>query len=232
MVDTYRGVVRVRAWPKKRGPSKSKVVREQNAWFKAANAIAKIAAPSQLTAAIEATRNTGLYPRDLIVRAMGVGLIDIVDDAGNVITYRQDRIDPVAFQGAILELDVDAAIPINSVTPLTWPLPIKDTASFWDISEPTRLTIPAGVEQVEISARTLQLATKAGQLIILLTKNDAEFARQEHNMTAWHGATLNTGALDVVEGDYFIFNLFMTYSGGVAQAAGLTAFTINVVGAP
>lgn len=228
--DTWRGQQRVRSWPRKRGPSKNYLQQIQTQWFKAANAIAKIAAPSQQKAAIEATRNTGLYPRDVIVRAMGAGLIDIVDEDGKLIQYQQDRMDPVAFQGAILELTSDQAIPVNTVTPVTFPLPVKDTASFWDITEPTRLTIPPGVALVEIGCRTLQLVTKTGQLILLLSKNGSEFARQAIGGTMWHGEVLKTGALPVVEGDYFEFKLFMGYGGGAAVAGGLTAFSINVLG--
>ena len=119
--DTWRGQQRVRSWPRKRGPSKTYGQQIQTAWFKAANQLAKFAAPSQQKVAIEATRNTGLYPRDVIVRAMGAGLIDVVEPDGTLVQYRQDRMDKVAFHGAILELVVNAAIPLNTVTPLTWP---------------------------------------------------------------------------------------------------------------
>ena len=229
--DTYRGQQRVRSWPRPRGPSPLEQQQIQTEWFKAANLLAVKAAPSQMAVAVESTRNLGLYPRDVIIRAMGAGLIDIIEPDGSLIQYRQDRLDKVIFQGAVLELDVDQAIPANTVTTVSFPLPVIDTASFWDVTSPGRLTIPEGVTLVEVGCRTLQLTTKTGQLILLLNWNGIEFARQAIGGTMWHGEVLKTGPLPVVEGDYFQFKLFMGYTGGVAVAAGKkTGFNINVLG--
>jgi len=228
--DTWRGQQRVRSWPRKRGPSGTPQQIQQRQWFKAANALAKKVAPSQMATAIEATRNTGLYPRDIIVRAMGAGLIDIIEPGNHLVQYRQDRIDPVAFQGAILELAAPIAIPINTVIILTWPLPVIDTASFWDVSAPTRLVVPFGVTVCEVSIRSFQAFSGNGQMIVLMYKNGASLGRSGFNANAHHGESWSSGPLSVAEGDYFEFGLYMTYSGGSAAAGGLTAFCINVLG--
>ena len=183
-----------------------------------------------MAAAIHATRNTGLYPRDVIVRAMGTGLIDIIEPDGTLVQYRQDGIEPVSFQGAILELVTPIAIPASTVVIMTWPLPVIDTASFWDISAPTRITIPFGVTVVDVSIRTFEALSKTGQLIVLAYKNGASLGRAGYNAAAHHGESWSSGPLSVVEGDYFEFGVYMTYSGGSAQAGGLTAFSINVLG--
>ncbi len=70
MIDTFRGVVRIRKWPKKRGPPKSEAQRFWVDWFKQANHLAKYADPLTQIAAIELTRGTGWYPRDVILKAM------------------------------------------------------------------------------------------------------------------------------------------------------------------
>lgn len=230
IVDTWKGKQRVRAWPRKRGPSKSLEVRQQNAWFKAANLLAKLAAPSQIKASMEATKGTGLYPRDLIVRSMGQGLFDLGTMDGKVIRYRQDRIDPVSFQGAIVELASPIAIGFQSTVTMVWPLPLVDTASFWDISAASRLTVPAGVTECEVLMRTFQPLNKSGQMIIRGYRNGIEIARDGYGVTSWHGATLHLGHMAVEEGDYFQMKVYMNYSGGSADASGRTAMSLHVTG--
>lgn len=229
MVDTFRGRIRIRAWPRKRGPSKSTEVQQQNAWFKAANLLAKKAAGPQIVTAMEAAKGTGLYPRDIILRAMGVGLFDIILPGGELVTYRQGGVDPVAFQGAILELAVAIPIPANTTTLIVYPLPLVDTALFWDIANPTRLTIPTGVTIVRFTARTYEEVTQVGQLLIMLFKNGAPaLARVGFNATAWHGETLESGAIQVVAGDYFEMGVHMAYP-GTADANGRTHFSVEIL---
>lgn len=82
MVDTTRGVLRVRRWPKKRGTPKSEAQRFWIDWFRQANFLAKYADPAQLTRAITLTENSGLYPRDIILKAMRGRYAWWIDDAG------------------------------------------------------------------------------------------------------------------------------------------------------
>ncbi len=70
MIDTFRGTLRVRKWPKKRGRPKSERQRWWNEWFKQANLLAKYADPLTQATAIELTKGSGLYPRDIILKAM------------------------------------------------------------------------------------------------------------------------------------------------------------------
>jgi len=229
MIDTFRGVMRVRKWPRKRGPSKSPAVRQQNAWFKAANEIAKRAHGSQIAQSMVLARGTGLYPRDLIIRAIGVGLIDIVFPGGNISTYRQGGIDPVAFQGAIVQLAAPIAIPIGVSTVMTWTLPLKDTGGFWNVAFPTRLTIPAGVTIVGLHCRSLERVTRAGQMQILIAKNGAvEFGRAGYNATSFHGESWDSGPMVVIPGDYFEMLLNFGYSGN-APAGDFTQMAIEIL---
>ena len=70
MVDTVRGVLRVRKWPKRRGRPMSSVQRFWVDWFRQANVLAKYASAMDQRAAIEASKNSGFYPRDIILKAM------------------------------------------------------------------------------------------------------------------------------------------------------------------
>jgi len=70
MIDTVRGVIRVRKWPKKRGPPKSESQRFWVDWFTQANRLAKYASGMDQARAIAMTAKSGWYPRDVLLKAM------------------------------------------------------------------------------------------------------------------------------------------------------------------
>jgi len=70
MIDTVRGAIRVRKWPKKRGPPKSERQRFWVDWFKQANRLAKYASGLDQVTAIAMTLRSGWYPRDILLKAM------------------------------------------------------------------------------------------------------------------------------------------------------------------
>ncbi len=82
MIDTVRGVIRVRKWPKKRGTPKSPKQRFWNDWFSQANKLAKYADPMSQVRAIEMTKGTGQYPRDVLLMAMRGSLYYWADATG------------------------------------------------------------------------------------------------------------------------------------------------------
>ncbi len=84
MVDTVRGVLRVRAWPKKRGTPKSELQRWWIDWFRQANKLAKYADPMSQARAIEITKDSGMYPRDVLLSAMRGRLYYWQDQNGKV----------------------------------------------------------------------------------------------------------------------------------------------------
>jgi len=82
MIDTVRGVLRVRKWPKKRGTPRSALQRFWIDWFTQANLLAKYADPMSQVRAIEMTKGTGLYPRDVLLSAMRGRLYWWADETG------------------------------------------------------------------------------------------------------------------------------------------------------
>lgn len=70
MVDTVRGVLRVRAWPKKYGKARSALQQSWIDWFTQANRLAKYADGLSQARAIEMTKGSGMYPRDVLLKAM------------------------------------------------------------------------------------------------------------------------------------------------------------------
>ena len=65
-----RGALVAAKWPRKRGSPKSPVTREQNEWFRQANLLAKYADGQSQWMAIEVSRGSPWYPRDLLISAM------------------------------------------------------------------------------------------------------------------------------------------------------------------
>lgn len=69
-IDVFRGKIRVRAWPSKRGTPKSEVVRQNNLKFKMANLLTKYLAAREQQVCREATHRTPLLPRDVMLMGM------------------------------------------------------------------------------------------------------------------------------------------------------------------
>ena len=82
MIDTVRGVIRVRRWPKKPGPPRSALQRWWMDWFTQANLLAKYADPMSQARAIQMTKGSGLYPRDVLLKAMRGRLHWWADETG------------------------------------------------------------------------------------------------------------------------------------------------------
>lgn len=77
IIDTFRGRPRVRKWPRKRGPPKSLKHKNTIAWFVWANRMAKASPARTQIAAMNRSRRTGFYPRDLMVAALRGTLVRV-----------------------------------------------------------------------------------------------------------------------------------------------------------
>lgn len=66
MIDTFRGQLRARAWPRKRGKPKSAKTQQHVERFVAVSRALKFGHPDEHAAAIKATKGTPLYTRDLL----------------------------------------------------------------------------------------------------------------------------------------------------------------------
>lgn len=203
MVDTWRGKVRVRKWPDKRGRPKSEAVRKQNDWFRQANRLASRAPPSQMRSAIEITKNSGLYPRDILMRMMAGNLGDIPLSDGRILTKATKRIDPVSFQGAIQNNTVAQPITANVTTNLLWQLPVFDPLGFWSIAAPNRLTIPENISMIRIDAGARITNGGVGILRVIIRHNGSDIPRGTSGNATHAGTTVSTGPIPVTPGDYF-----------------------------
>jgi len=82
MVDTVRGVLRVRKWPRKRGKPTHATTIFWNEWFTEANLLTKYVDAATMRRAIQMTTGTPQYPRDVILAAMRGRLYSWADENG------------------------------------------------------------------------------------------------------------------------------------------------------
>lgn len=232
MVDTVRGKVRVRAWPKPRGRPKSAAVRSQNEWFKSATQKLNHVAPDQMRIAIQAAKGTGFYPRDLLMNAMSGGIIEVVFPDGTVLTSGRRFLEEVMFQGVLLAQDTTTTLPALSTTVIPFPTPVLDTAGFWDAANPTRITIPASVSIAKLSAFfTTDFIVNTGSVVLFFFKNGVEFQRWQGTWSTWPMFGSFTGPLVVSEGDYFEMKMF-TSDANRSSGNDRTFFTLEVLQVP
>ncbi len=204
IVDTYRGIIRVRSWPRKRGPSKSIKVQRQVAWWKSAIALAKRVEPGQQKIAIAAVPGTGLYPRDLLINAMAGGMFDFDVEGQHTILMRRPFVERHVYIGAILQQTEKQTLPLGQFTPFIWPLPVLDTSGFWSIANPTRLTIPADVNIVQVFFGWHNNGLiQTGTIVPSIKKNGTFIARSPHRSEGFPGGYISSGARIVEEGDFF-----------------------------
>lgn len=204
VVDTYRGALRVRAWPKQRGKPKSAHTRYMNRWFADAMRKIKYVNSQTMHEAIILTKQTGLYPRDVIMKASQGGLYKIADPDLGLLTFKRQGLREVAFQGTIVEQTAPQALPTNTLTLIVYPLPLVDSAGMWDPGPPNRVVIPAGVNIVNVTVRQGLAGSGVNRNWAFIRKNGGPvMAANESGDANTKYVSASTGAIPVVQGDYF-----------------------------
>lgn len=119
-VDSVRGVLRVRAWPRKRGPPKSAAVKAQNIWFRDCLDLIKKIEPGFLLWCMERTKRTNIYPRDLAMQLLsGRGICFLREDGRRIFpeVFMKDvslSLDSIGqIQGQLLYRGVDYWTPLQ-----------------------------------------------------------------------------------------------------------------------
>ena len=203
MVDTFRGQIRVRKWPRKRGPSKLAKQRRQVAWLIGASKLAKRVWHEQIKLAMIMTKGTGLYPRDLLIHQMSGGMYDVYMEDGRHYLPRAFFRETKMFQGVILELDVMKTFAANVASVVSWPLPVLDTLGFWNVAAPTLITIPEGINVVELHG-AISVTPDSGKLLATIFKTALPMAGESttigFNIISCQAAS---GPIPVVAGDTF-----------------------------
>jgi hypothetical protein len=223
MIDTWRGKLRVRKWPKKRGKPKSPATQFMNAWFRDAQQKMNYVDGRAMDFAISATRQTGLYPRDLMLRAASRGMFIIDDPERGLLSPRPQGVWTVAFQGLITQLASNLTLPAGVNVTVPWPAPSIDSAAFWDAAQPTRWTIPPGVNIVNLIAGFRQGSSAGGRIAVGFLKNGAFLTSGDNaSSTGTRSMSYSTGPITVAPGDYFEAQFFS--SNATSALAGATSF--------
>lgn len=228
VVDTFRGTIRVRAWPQKRGRPKSAAVRQQNEWFKAVNKLTREIPASQQKLAIAITKNSGQYPRDLLMTSVSRGVFDFADQNGRSIQMREERIEVAGFQGARWGLSQNIALAQNSAWRVPFDVAVLDTAQMLDPAKPGVITIPQDVDLVEFTCG-LRIEAGAGSIGANIREVGAAAYTAEWRQAseqAW--LTMTSGPLPVSPGEEYEVQLFIEQTGRTLNAAGGTWFAATI----
>ena len=228
VVYSRQGKLVARSWPRPRGKARSPAQQETQDWFRDINKILRLAAPSQQRMAIEATKGTGLYPRDLLMKSAAGGLFSLSLPDGTKITPRRKAIYMAGFQGARLRLNSNQSAPQGSNLFIGWDAPDVDTAGMWDVANPDRLTIPTGVNLVEITAGA-RLTSGSGDVFYAIRRNDGVDVAMVQTTGGMVGrVAFTTGPLAVLPGQYFRLRLFINSQSRTIEAATGTWFAATI----
>lgn len=169
----------------------------------------------------------------------GAGVTATDDGAGNVeVAIPGGGGGAASFKGAMVIVSATVlAANYSTAAPIPFDEEVYDTDGFHDnVTNNTRLTIPAGVSRVRLGGmvRAFAVTDGNGQSLQVL-KNGAGFDGNgyfaaEVDSSIGAGATLSTGVIDVVAGDYFELQFRCTDSSIELNSS--THFWIEVVEGP
>lgn len=138
-----------------------------------------------------------------------------------------------AFMGAMAKLDSNISLNTKTTLYVPWQSTLYNTSGFWNPTNPTRLTVPKGVNKVRLSANVLWASNATGSRLLRVKQNGnympglPYILKTAETTSATQG---NSGVIPVKEGDYF--ELEVRHEAGVAidfRADPYTWFSIEVV---
>ena len=134
------------------------------------------------------------------------------------------------YSGARTELTTTTSFSGNTI--IDWDGTEFDEGGWWSVSNPSRLTVPAGVDKVELTLFAIaQSAEPAGtDFIIYLKKNGSTIYRMVMDNQFWGPPTFNSGDITVVEDDYFEMELWSTTTWDLDEA--FTFMSIRALSGP
>jgi len=106
---------------------------------------------------------------------------------------------------ALVTRSTDQAFTTPTQVPVEWNVETVDTDGWFDVSQPSRLTVPAGVDFVRLTGN-IQTSDTTGSFTIGITKNGGTAPGLSSVNSSTSGVELShvfSGILPVEEGDYF-----------------------------
>jgi len=229
VATTYRGKFVMRAWPKPAGAATAPPLIESQRVFRECQKLIKRVTGDAMNDAITQAKGTGLYPRDVLMSAMTVGLYDIADPEGWLITNAVYYLRPKVFQGAIIRRNTNQSIAALTETPVTWNDPQLQTVPILNAGTPSRLVVPTGVTVVNITAKIRSTGVINGTHQVLI-RNQAGImqASQQETSNARVSLTCQTGPIVVSPGNWFDVRVFFGAAGSVEGQPG-TGVTMELL---
>lgn len=231
MFDTVNGKLRIRSWPNPRGLNLHPHTEYMNDWFRDAAFKIKRIDARMVAKAMQLAAGTGLYPRDVLMKAGSSPFYTIALPDGSHVQPRKLGIWQVSFQGIALSLKDDTQNISNSFAPVIWDQVDIDTIPLYDVLNPEYITIPAGINIINVTVsysdddggnynRQIQLL-KNGNLIRYIGASGT---------TSSMGPVLVSGPISVTAGDT-IQPVFRELTNTAKLVGSLTHFSIEVLDA-
>jgi len=204
-----RGKLVAQAWPKKRGNQQTDFQRQTVKNFVDAQFLAKHGDPGQWLVAMEATKKTGLYPRDLLTRAITVGIQDVIFEDGTELNRCQPKYEIPMFQGCRVHRTSSVSLTSGAARTITWQASLLNPLGMWDVGDPTRITIPPGANVASFFFQCAPSTNENADVSYIIrneststTYGFAVFGRT--SLTYGLGALCSTGPVPVVAGQNWI----------------------------
>lgn len=206
---TYGGRMYARKWPRPAGPSPLPYQQETVQRFIDANKLAKISAPEQIIEAMKATKKTGLYPRDLLTKAMLTGLFDIVLPNGQIISRAPLTYEVPVFLGFRVYRSAALSLTAGVFTAISWDTAELNAIGLWNPATPTFITVPDGVTVMSFTALASTAAAGSYSLAasIGLPGGANRRARFLASLSGGRRFTLSTGPVAVSAGQQWQLHL-------------------------
>lgn len=173
----------------------------------------------------------------------GINFIDIPGaDSGAGLQMQLVRFpsDKVLKRSALVQITAVQSIPNNLSTAILWATPaVRDTDTLWSAGTPTRLTVPAGIAQVRLTAGLTFASNVINWRALEITKNgggtQAGLPRATTPVTTV-GVAVNPSLcvkseiIDVSPADYFEAEAHQTSGGPLNLLVANTFFGMELVG--
>jgi hypothetical protein len=130
------------------------------------------------------------------------------------------------WRGARAYRTADLSIANNTTTVVTWQAEDLDTDAIWSGGAPTRMTVPASVTKVRVTANIRWAANATGPRFAFFLKNGVTFRGCGMSVigadtSTGHSQNIVSAVIEVTAGDYFEVGVFQV-SGGALNLDGLT----------
>lgn len=225
MQDVCGGVERLRTWPKKRGKKLPQKTLDQMEFFRQVQIASKLCSPDQLIAWEQATRGTPLLPRDMFLMMWSNRLCAITIEGGRTLYPQvaindvSQSLDVIAqTPGDMLRRGVDqwepftlptfapqvcavrrtsafAAGAANTYAPISWQASTYDPSGIWDITDPTKLTMPGPGTALCFLNATATFGAFAQTIVAWAINGNVDYRQRPPYPTAGGDVAINVSAL-------------------------------------